>query len=203
MEEFHELYLKVYGKPHGNMNPVFNGSQILEEFIEAWNELIPIIEKSKEISFLEIGAFGGVWALMLSYICESLNIPFNYTTITWMNQDYNGNLPLLKVKSYYEDKNHNFNLIDANSQDPKTRDFLKSNYDIVFIDADHRYEGVMKDISLYNSLATKAVLFHDIRPINPIPSCGVYKAIYDSNITLDKEIVTNPNLMGIGLKFIK
>lgn len=203
MEEFYKLYLKVYGKPHGNTNPVFNGSQILEEFIEAWDELIPVIEKSKEISFLEIGAFGGVWALMLSYICESLNIPFNYTTVTWMNQDYNGNLPLLKVKSYYEGKNLQFTLVDANSQDPKTKDHLNTQYDIVFIDADHRYEGVMKDISLYKDLASKILLFHDIRPINPTPSCGVYKALQDSNIVLNKEITTNNHLMGIGIKFMQ
>jgi hypothetical protein len=182
---------------------VFNGSQILKEFIEAWNQLIPVIEKTQSISFLEVGAFGGVWALMLSHVCEPLNIPFTYTTVTWIKSDYNGNSPLFKVKSYYENKNYNFNLIDSNSQDPKTKDFLESNYDIVFIDADHRYERVMKDISLYSSLATKVLLFHDIRPIISTSDIAVYKALQDSNIILDKEIVTNPSTMGIGLKFIK
>jgi hypothetical protein len=46
-------------------------------------------------------------------------------------------------------------------------------------------------------------MFHDIRPKETTPNCGVYQAIRDSNIILDKEIIVNGNLMGIGLKYIK
>lgn len=203
IEEFDKLYEKVFNTIPGNIDPVYHGCQIKEEFILAWNELIPIISNSeKTFTFLEVGAYKGLWALMLSFVCNHLNKEFEYSTITWLSQDPNNN-DLLKAKQYYEDNNLKFNLIDQNSQLDETLKYVKDKYDIVFIDADHRYEGALKDIQLYSSLASKLLMFHDIRPKEVTPDCGVYKAIQDSQILLDKEIVVHGNLMGIGLKYIK
>jgi len=202
IEEFHKLYKEVYQQEPGYIDPVYNGSQIQSEFILAWNELIELISSTEgKLSFLEIGAYRGVWPLMLSFVCEKLEKEFEYTTVTWLEQDPN-NVAIHKVREYYQSKNLTFNLISQNSQLASTKELLKESYDIVFIDADHRYDGVLQDIKLYAGLATRLLMFHDIRPKEVNSSCGVYQAIVDSGIELDKEIVTNPNIMGIGLKFI-
>ena len=202
IEKFDKLYEKIYSEPVGGTNPVYHGSQIKEEFILAWNELINVISNSdKKFTFLEIGAYRGLWPLMLSFVCESLNKEFEYTTVTWLDQDPNNNA-IHKVKKYYDDNNLKFNLINQNSQLDKTLDLLEKEYDVVFIDADHRYEGVLKDIKLYSNLAKQVLMFHDIKPKMLTPYCGVSKAIQDSKIILDKEISFRNDIMGIGLKFI-
>jgi hypothetical protein len=202
IEKFDKLYQEIYQENPGIINPVYHGSQIKEEFILAWNELIQIISNTEGVfTFLEVGAYRGLWPLMLSFVCEKLEKEFEYTTVTWLDQDPN-NEAILKVKQYYDKNNLNFTLINKNSQLEETLEFVKDKYDVVFIDADHRYEGVLKDIQLYNSLATQLLMFHDIRPKETNSNCGVYQAIQDFEITLDKEIVTNENTMGIGLKFI-
>ncbi len=202
IEKFDKLYKQVYNQLPGTSNPVYHGSQIKEEFTQAWDELKKLIENTEgTFTFLEVGAYRGLWPLMLSYVCESLDKPFEYTTVTWLDQDPN-NRGIHKVFKYYEDKGLNYNLINKNSQTQEARDAVKDSYDVVFIDADHRYEGVKKDIELYSNLATKILMFHDIRPLTITSSCGVYQAIKDCEISLDKEIVVDGSKMGIGLKFI-
>ena len=202
IEEFDKLYQEIYQESPGSINPVYHGSQIKEEFILAWNELIKMISSTEDtFTFLEVGAYRGLWPLMLSYVCKALDKKFEYTTVTWLDQDPN-NDAILKVKQYYEDNGLKFNLINQNSQLDETLKLVKSQYNVVFIDADHRYEGVLKDIQLYSSLANKLLMFHDIRPKETNSNCGVYQAIKDSNITLDKEIIVNGSVMGIGLKYI-
>lgn len=202
IEEFDQLYQQVYNELPGLADPIYHGSQIKNEFIEAWNTIIPIIEHTEDtFTFLEIGAYKGLWPLMLSFVCNSLNKKFEYTTITWMDQDPN-NVDIFKVKTYYENNGLQFNLINKNSQLVSTVNELKNQYHCVFIDADHKYEGVKIDIELYSNFATKILMFHDIRPIDITPHCGVYQAIKDLGITLDKEIIYDGQKMGIGLKFI-
>ena len=202
IEEFDKLYVQVYGQTPGTSDPVYHGSQIKSEFIQAWNELISIIQKTEgTFTFLEVGAYRGLWPLMLSYVCEALNKPFEYTTVTWLDQDPN-NEGMHKVIEYYAAKGLEFNLINQNSQLPETLEQLESSYNVVFIDADHRYAGVKKDIEIYSHLAANVLMFHDIRPINTTPDCGVNQAIQDCGITLDKEIVVDGSKMGIGFKYI-
>tara|TARA_R100000951_G_scaffold105429_2_gene99228 strand:- start:980 stop:1594 length:615 start_codon:yes stop_codon:yes gene_type:complete len=202
IEEFDSLYVQVYGQPPGTNDPVYHGSQIKGEFIRAWNELIGLIQNTEgTFTFLEVGAYRGLWPLMLSFVCERLNKDFIYTTVTWLEQDPN-NEGIHKVQAYYESKGLQFNLVDKNSQLPETLEELEDSYHVTFIDADHRYEGVKKDIEIYSSLATKLLMFHDIRPKDTTPNCGVYQAIEDCGITLDEEIVVDGQKMGIGFKWI-
>jgi len=57
--------------------------------------------------------------------------------------------------------------IHGNTHDPRTLEALKKRLngrpiDILFIDADHRYESVKKDFEIYNPLCDGIVAFHDI-----------------------------------------
>jgi hypothetical protein len=97
-------------------------------------------------------------------------------------------------------------LIDLNTFDDKALSKVQEyseNYNIVFIDAGHKYEEAKNDINKFASLATDLLLFHDIRPIEAVSNCGVYQAIVDSNIKLDVEISVVDSEMGIGIKSIK
>jgi hypothetical protein len=93
-----------------------------------------------------------------------------------------------------------------NTFDDRALDEVKNineKFDIVFIDAGHKYHEAKNDIDKFFGLAKDVVLFHDIRPIEADNFCGVYQAILDSNIILDREICYNGNIMGIGIKYIK
>tara|TARA_R110000787_G_scaffold283747_1_gene396801 strand:+ start:95 stop:916 length:822 start_codon:yes stop_codon:yes gene_type:complete len=207
----HEFYKHGHDDPYGHIG--FNSwgkdkkdcykedylpikSQIIGEFFDTWEIIIKYIKKNnlKEITFLEIGAYNGLWGLMLSYIGKKSNIPYKYTGIDFnLTGEKRKNLSKLIEDS-------NCTIINADSHDPNTLKYIKDKYNIVFIDGDHSYEGVTSDIKMYSKLATNMVLFHDITSKDT-----VYKAINDSKIKLDEEISyqTERNHMGIGIKYIK
>ncbi len=210
IKEFDKLYTSIIGSTPLHTGLTYDGSQYKEEFIEAWNEIINYIEKNelKEIKWLEIGAYKGLWGLMLSFVCEHLKVDYEYTTVTWLDQDPEKNKYLFEVQKYYQNKKKKFNIIDGVSQDLKSRDKvleISKKYNIVFIDGDHSYQGVFDDIKLYYKLSTNIVMFHDIRPkhITTQSHIQVYPAIKDSGIKLNKEIIHDPEgIRGIGIKFI-
>lgn len=210
IKEFDKEYREIIGDYNiemaRNIIPVsFHGSQVLEEFALAWYNIMQYIETvdSDIITFLEIGAYKGLWPLMFSKVCKSYNKTPNYTTVTLIQQD-SSNHSLSNVEKYYNNNKWEFNLIDANSNLETTKEkVLKYNteYDLVFIDADHRYEYAKKDIELYSPLCSKIQIFHDTKPRIPTSDVGVWKAICDCNIKLDMEFSTNDLNYGLGLKF--
>lgn len=181
----------------------FHGSQKPFEFFNAWDELEQAIPDTDTVSFLEIGAYRGLWAVAFYDWCKAHSRTPNYTTVTLISHDQHNDY-LLRTEQWYQARNVPFKLFDANSQFEETRNAVrdhKSHYDFVLIDADHAYEGVKKDIQLYASMATSALFFHDIRPKEG--SCGVYKAIQEAGIILNKEIVASEDMMGIGIHYVK
>ena len=204
-----DAYSKVHSKVEytNNTDISFDGSQIQKEFFEAWKEIGSFYSKNKpkQLSFLEVGAWKGLWAIAFCEFCKFHNIEGTYTTITMIDHDPN-NRPLFKSLEYVYDNGCTYNLIDLNTFDEKALDEVKTvsdKFDIVFIDAGHKYHEAKNDIDKFSSLAKDILLFHDIRPIQPDNSCGVYQAIIDSDIVLDREICYNGNIMGIGIKYIK
>ena len=157
IEEFDKIYKEIIGTTPLNKGLTYDGSQCKEEFIEAWNNIINHIQKNnlKKVKWLEIGAFKGLWGLMLSFVCEQLDIDYEYVTITWLDQDPEKNKYLFEVQKYYQNKEKNFHIIDGMSQDLKNRDKVlevSKKYNMVFIDGDHSYQGVLDDIKLYYEL---------------------------------------------------
>jgi hypothetical protein len=203
-----ETYSKVHTQQYytNDDNISFDGSQKQSEFFEAWNSISNFYDKSKptKLTFLEVGAWKGLWGLAFAEFCKLNNIEGEYVTITMIDHDPN-NQPLHQTINYINEQ-HNIkgSLIDLNTFDENALpEVLKHNekFNMVFIDAGHKYHEVVNDIEKFSSLASDILLFHDIRPITPTDNCGVYQAIQDLKITLDEEIAVGDE-MGIGIKYI-
>lgn len=209
-----EQIIEAYSKLHTNQTVEyagsiisFDGSQIMDEFIQAWTKIDEYYKDKKptELSFLEVGAYRGLWGIAFCEWCKLNNIKGYYTTITLIPQDVN-NQHLYKSIDYIRESGIPSDLIDMSTLDIQAVDKVKESresYNIVFIDAGHKYEEVMNDIRKFKPLCEDILLFHDIRPKEVNETIGVYQAIQHSFVDLDKEIVTNETVMGIGIKYIK
>lgn len=114
-------------------------------------------------SYLEIGCrYGDCFYEMVRAMPKgSLAVAVDWPNHAWGRR--HSERSLLKVIAALK-QDYRVSCILANSQLEETRDFvLKSahHYDLVFIDADHRYEGVKRDFELYGALG-KRVALHDI-----------------------------------------
>ena len=188
----------------------FDGSQIQSEFFPT---LVEIVNNFKlkghyndELTFLEVGAWKGLWGMAFVEICKELGVKGKYVTLTMIDQDPN-NQPLYKTIDWINQQpNMTAELIDSDTMAENALDLVLEkgkSFDVVFIDAGHKYHEVMNDIEKFAPLADSMLLFHDIKPINTTINCGVYEAICNSDIKLDKEISVLNDQMGIGIKFIK
>jgi len=185
----------------------FEGSQKQQEFFTAWKKIEEyyLQNPTSEISFLEVGAYKGLWGIAFSEFCKTNSLKGTYVTLTMMNQDPN-NRPLLNTIKHLEDVGIETALVDMNSLNPQALlevKKLKESYDIVFIDASHKYNDVVSDIETFAPLAEDILIFHDIRPKKTTASIGVYQALADTKTYLDEEILANELEMGIGIKYIK
>lgn len=211
---FEQRLIDTYSQVHTQQwytnddQPSFDGSQRQSEFFAAWKRIDSYYKdkKPKKLNFLEVGAWKGLWGLAFCEYCREKGIAGDYTTITMIDHDPN-NQPLHRSISYIDNQpKMSASLINLNTFDKEALTEVKkqsSTYNIVFIDAGHKYHEVLNDINKFSSLATDILLFHDIRPIAPTEDCGVYKALLDSNITLDEEISVCDAEMGIGIKYIR
>jgi hypothetical protein len=208
-EQLQQNIAEVYGKIIGPIDITkpyavsFSGSQKPFELFTAWDIISELIDTDTP-TFLEIGAFKGLWAIVFFEWCKLNNKKGVYVTVTWMEHNPDNN-HLISVIEHYRKEGFECTLIDANSQieETKVKASLSNGdkYDVVLIDADHRYDGSKKDIELYQPLA-KTLVFHDIRPEAANQNCGVYQAIKDSGLLpLDHEIACGGDMMGIGIKF--
>ena len=148
------------------------------------------------MSFLEIGAFKGLWAIALGVLCKKHGKTPLYATATWMkhnpeNEDLISVCQRMKSDGFLSAK-----IIDGDSAAPSTIEAVHEAhqaYDFVLIDADHSFEAVKKDIGNYAHLANEVLLFHDVVTKN-----GVAKAIESSGIGLHY-VISRGQQMGIGL----
>lgn len=206
---FSRRILNVYSNLHSsviytnNSSISFDGSQKQSEFLKCWN----FIKKHyssytrKNISFLEIGAWKGLWGIAFGELCNELNVCGKYTTITLIDQDLQ-NQSLYKTIEHLNNVGVESIIINGDSTNNDTFNKAKEvsdNFDIILIDGSHYYKDVIVDIKKYFPLANDMVIFHDIRPKKYTNDVAVYKAIQDSNLQLSVEFTDGDETMGIGI----
>lgn len=219
VDKFKQELPSLYG------SSAINDSQVESEFYHSWDILFERIRhiQKEEVTFLEIGADRGLWSIMFFLVCKELGKTPVYVTATLIDDqnesykkmgydkiynflDYNfRNLNLYKLQEHYNSQGLEYHVINGNSQEEETLrkvTDIRKEYDLIFIDGDHTYDGVKKDISLYEPLCKSTLIFHDVVPKERKDFyVQVYPAIVDSGLTLDREIIYDGNAMGIGLKF--
>ena len=191
---------QLYNEAISTDTRFYDGSQDKNEFKQCIEILSARIGglPQKDIWFLEIGAFKGLWALAFKVVCAHHGKQPHYVTVTWISHDPS-NQDIFRTKDVYEVQGLTFHLIDADSRLEETLiqvTAIRPHYDFVFIDGDHAFASVMKDIGHYGPLAKEYLLFHDINTRD----CGVGKAIQQSGVPLHVRISYNETLMGIGIK---
>jgi GT2 family glycosyltransferase/predicted O-methyltransferase YrrM len=192
-QEIDQVYETLIRKPELSD---YNGSQNRGEFLLA---LLYLEHRIREIernvvSFLEIGAFKGLWAIALGVLCKKHGkTPLYVTVHNPENEDLTRVCQRMKSDGFLSAK-----IIDGDSATPSTIKAVHEAhkaYDFVLIDADHSFDAVKKDIENYAHLATEVCLFHDV----VTKKCGVGKAIESSGIGLHY-VISRGQQMGIGLR---
>jgi predicted O-methyltransferase YrrM len=150
--------------------------------------------EDKTINYVEIGCYaGGSSCLMLqrpntNVVSIDLGTPINPDIVK-------GNVDKLNVL------NNQYTYIKGDSQLTETYNKLidvVDNIDILFIDGDHSYDGVIKDFEMYSNLVNKGgyIIFDDYNDKEYSPSVKIAVDHIVKNLT-DYEIIgTIPNEFG-------
>lgn len=128
-------------------------------------ELAFLCEKAKgKKSFLEIGSRYGetLWAIGKVLAPKSRIVAVDLPNGPWGRQ--NSNIVLERVCNGLREMGHNVSLILNDSRDHRVINLVYDwgPYDFVFIDGDHRYNGVKADWENYGPMAAEMVAFHDV-----------------------------------------
>lgn len=129
-----------------------NHYHIIHDIIESYDE--------KNIIYLEIGAFAGGSASLVSSnqkVSKVISIDIGYPV--------NKEVPIRNVNTFKHNE-CDYHYIEGDSTLQTTIDELKSltdNVDILFIDGDHSYNGVMNDFFNYKDFVKKGgyIIFDD------------------------------------------
>lgn len=121
--------------------------------ITIWDEraLNNLLQNKKNLNILEIGSWlgGGSTQILARYASELTCVD------NWKGNDtYHHNLAIKNFSPLQVFQNNtkelNCSLITVIANSSQAAKLLKDNYfDFIFIDADHRYEGIKKDLELY------------------------------------------------------
>jgi hypothetical protein len=95
----------------------FEGSQIQQEFFKAWEHITKYYKQNptKKLTFLEIGAWKGLWGIAFCEFCKLQNIEGNYITLTEINQDPN-NQSLYKTLEYINSQDISATLLTLDTE---------------------------------------------------------------------------------------
>lgn len=152
-------------------NAKFLGNLRLQQIPEEYSQLLTFFKNSNIKNYLELGvALGGSFFLNSIFLQKSLVKShcvdsLAYKDVPWVQQTYEKiNAKVKRLKEYFPSKEFIFT-------NATTDDFFKTNtqnYDCIFIDADHEYEGVMKDYRNSLKFITTGgyLIFHDISNTN-------------------------------------
>src|SRR5438105_11708592 len=125
--------------------------------------------------------FGALLRDMKAKVVLEIGV-FDGEHLKWLLQQTNGGVAIGVDIEYTKARDHGTFVFVGDSHDARTllrvTEFLDGRkVDVLFIDGDHEFEGVVKDFSMYSQLVRSGglVCFHDIVPGSD-RSCQVWKA---------------------------
>ena len=170
--------------------------------------LLQILAQRKPVVMIEIGSLSGGTLLLfcrtISSKAEIISIDFpdrsaRFPGYKWYRSALFGAFKLKDQKMFVLEGNS-----CADSTLSKVRSILKGRKaDFIFIDGDHRYEGVKKDFEIYGPMVSRSgiIAFHDIAAHPDKSQCDVnrlWKEI-DNGRYDKKEIIQNPDSIWCGI----
>lgn len=190
----------------GLSNPNFGGivggkyNLRLQQNPEEYAELLFFFKNLKNDTYLELG-IGQGGSFFLNSLFQKNSKLFNAVdNCDYQSHHANFSDQRTSIKKYINYLNGFKNDSEVNFFDMKTKDFFLTNkniYDVIFIDADHNYEGVKEDYENSLKFLSKEgyLIFHDI--INE--GCGVKQlwSELDSNKKINEFIYSRD--CGIGI----
>jgi len=169
-------------------------------------KLIEILKNEKLENILEIGTYNGG---TLYLWCKLATTDATIISLDLPGGNFGGGYNIKKISKFkkYNQSNQKLFFLREDSHKKlslkKVKDILKKNkLDILFIDADHTYQGVKKDFEMYSPLVKKNgfIIFHDIVLHDESTNCKVNKFWTEIKKEYDyKEIVDNWNQRKAGL----
>lgn len=180
---------RVYEKVIGGGHKKIARASIRVGAVQKVSELEWLLDKAATIKpkvIVEVGSARGGTFWAFSMLCDpnglmvSIDIPEGSPLDVRDGKDVYGGRNRERMREFVGPEQRCV-LIDGNSQTQETFDKLVDTLgvtpiDFLFIDADHRYEGVKRDYELYSPLVRKGgmIAFHDMIPQNDTRS-GVHR----------------------------
>jgi predicted O-methyltransferase YrrM len=133
-------------------------------------KLLEILADLRPKVVLEIGTAGGGTLFLFTRVADT---EAKIISIDLPGGPFGGGYPEWRMRLYraFSRGKQRIYLIRKDSHDPETLEELKrilggEKIDFLFIDGDHRYEGVRRDFEMYGPLVRKGgiIAFHDIVP---------------------------------------
>lgn len=186
----------------------FSGRPVSQRDKE-FNELLLLVEENKCTSYLEVGARHGdsFYDIVTQMPKGSKACAIDLPGDAWGMAD--SQEALVECIKELCTMGYDANVIFCDSTSEGAIQFAEENgpFDLVFLDGDHRYEGIKKDYQNYKDLASKMIAFHDIGEVayNPKHDMSVeVKTLWDEikNDSKTYYEFIEPNdkfLMGIGV----
>jgi predicted O-methyltransferase YrrM len=171
-----EINFKITENSLNKTNEIIN-NMIGKSFHNHYHILYDICESIEgEITYVEIGTFAGGSASLISThpkVTKVISID--------LGEPIDKTIPISNVSNFKHDSCV-YEYIKGDSTNPSTIERLKeltTNVDVLFIDGDHQYDGVIKDFNNYKDFVVKGgyIIFDDYQDY--IHSPEVKKAVDD------------------------
>ena len=177
-------------------------TQIRSEILQ----LATLVQQRKPRTVVEIGTrMGGTLAIW----CALADPKATVVSIDLPGGTHGGGYPNWRTFVYrrFAQPEQSLHLLRMDSHLTSTSDFLKTilpkdGIDFLFIDGDHRYNGVKMDFEMYSPLLRPGglVAFHDICPNAKDKTCGVDRFWHEIRTkSKNWEFINNPNKHGYGI----
>jgi len=139
-----------------NSLEIFNYSRLkyqIQQKRYEWCSVLDILAEKKPKKVLEIGCYDGGTTYSFSHFCETLVTIDDNNPCRFSHDE-------IKSKCKYDLIIGNSHLEDTFNKVTN----ISSDYDCLFIDGDHSYEGTLQDYTMYSKLVNPngLIIFHDV-----------------------------------------